>query len=98
MGSPVGTYDDDEVNNLSPKDREELKRRAVQTLLSSAEIRAIIKKNPTVLARDRKINKVLRQKLDPVLKRLKRKPKRTYVFGGTGGGRRARPPTARICA
>jgi hypothetical protein len=77
MGSPVGTYDDDEVNNLSPKDREELKRRAVQTLLSSAEIRAIIKKNPTVLARDRKINKVLRQKLDPVLKRLKRKPKRT---------------------
>jgi hypothetical protein len=77
MGSPVGTYDDDEVNNLSPKDREELKRRAVQTLLSSAEIRAIIKKNPTVLARDRKINKVLRQKLDPVLKRLKRKAKRT---------------------
>jgi hypothetical protein len=71
MGSSVGTYDDNEVANLSDQARADLKQQAVRHLLDSPEVRAIIEQHPEILANDRRINKVLREKLDPVLARHK---------------------------
>jgi hypothetical protein len=77
MGSPVGTYDESEVSGLAPGDREALKRAAIRELRGSKEIRDIIERHPTLLTRDRKINKLLRKKLDPHLARLKKKSRKT---------------------
>jgi len=73
MGSPVGTYNDDEVKGLSEAEREELKRAALKELHESKEIRKIIEAHPTLLTRDREINQKLRGKLDSVLNRLRKK-------------------------
>jgi hypothetical protein len=73
MGSPVGTYNDDELKGLSEADREELKRAALKELYDSKDIRKIIENHPTLLTRDREINKKLRGKLDSVLNRLRKK-------------------------
>jgi len=76
MGSSVGTFNDDELSDLSASDRKKLKQHAIKHLASSKEIRAIISRNPKLLAEHPQINKVLRKKLHPVLKRLKKAKKK----------------------
>jgi hypothetical protein len=75
MGSPVGTFSDDEVKDLSPADREKLKKLALRELAASRAIRSIIAKCPTLLTTDPSINKILRKKLAPKLAKLKKKKK-----------------------
>ena len=55
-----------ELKALDLKQREALKKRAVQLVRTSSEIRNIIKKDP-------KVRRALKAKLRPMLKRLKKK-------------------------
>ena len=74
MGNGVGVYDEDEVSDLSPSDREELKKFAMEQLNASEAIRDIIRNNPkllTGLTADPQIKSVLKGKLNPLFDRLK---------------------------
>jgi hypothetical protein len=74
MGNGVGVYDEDEVSNLSAPDREELKKQAMQQLNASEAIRDIVRNNPkllTGLTADPQIKSILKDKLNPLLDRLK---------------------------
>jgi hypothetical protein len=74
MGNGVGVYDEEEVTNLSAPDREELKKQAMQQLNASEAIRDIIRNNPnllTGLTADPQIKSILKDKLNPLLDRLK---------------------------
>jgi hypothetical protein len=70
MGNGVGTFHHDEVKDLSPGDREELKRQTLQQLETSQEIRAIINSNPELLTKIPEINAILRKNLTPVWERM----------------------------
>lgn len=73
MGSPVGTFNDEEVAGLDEADRNKLKQHAVDHLFESPDIRAIIEQNPRILTTHESINPILREKLNPVLDQMKNK-------------------------
>jgi hypothetical protein len=66
MGSAVGTFTDEEVENLSPENRDQLKQAALQELRNNPDIRRIIEEDPTILTTNPDINEILREKLNPI--------------------------------
>ena len=73
MGDTVGVHDEKELEGLSPQQRKELKQEVLRQLQTSPEIRAIINKDPKILTRDSRINKILRRKVPPNFNKLKKK-------------------------
>jgi len=63
MGDQLGVFDDNEVQNLTPQQREQQKQRIQELLQNNPEIRAIINQDPRILTRDRAINAILRREL-----------------------------------
>lgn len=72
MGDKVGVHDDTELEGLSRQQRAQIKQQILRQLQTSPEIRAIIQKTPRLLTSDSRINKILKRKLAPTLRRLKR--------------------------
>jgi len=66
MASPALIFSVKELKALDRKQLAALKKRAVQLVRTSPEIRNIIKKDP-------KVRKALREKLSPMYNRLKKK-------------------------
>jgi hypothetical protein len=73
MGNEVGVYEDQEVQDLTPQEREQLKKHTLEQLHASQEVREIINKYPVLVTKDPNINKALRAVLDPRLDRIKKK-------------------------
>jgi len=73
MGNEVGVYENQEVQDLTPQEREQLKKHTLEQLHASQEVRDIINKNPVLVTKDPNINKALRAALDPRLDRIKKK-------------------------
>jgi hypothetical protein len=69
----VGVYEDQEVQDLTPQEREQLKKHTLEQLHASQEVREIINKYPVLVTKDPNINKALRAVLDPRLDRIKKK-------------------------
>jgi hypothetical protein len=63
MGDQLGVFDNNEVGNLTPQQREQQKQRILELLQNNPEIRAIINQDPRILTRDRAINGILRREL-----------------------------------
>jgi hypothetical protein len=72
MGRAVGIFREDEVKLLSRGDREKLKRQAIKQLQTSKELRALMKSDPKPFAKIPEANKILRKKLTPALKRMRK--------------------------
>ena len=49
MGSPIGTYDDYEIGNLTPDELAQLREDIIKRFTASEEIRRILRSKPTVL-------------------------------------------------
>jgi len=73
MGSEIGVYSNQEVQDLTPEEREDLKKHTLEQLHASQEVRDIINKNPLLVTKDPNINKTLRAVLDPRLDRIRKK-------------------------
>jgi hypothetical protein len=76
MGDMVGVHAESELADLTPKQRERLRKEALRQLQASPQIRAIIKKKPEMLTRNSEINGILKRKLSPLLKAFRKKPSR----------------------
>jgi hypothetical protein len=63
MGDQLGVFSDDEVQGLSPQEREQQKRRILQLLETNPDIRAIIEEDPRILTRNSRINAILKREL-----------------------------------
>ena len=73
MGSGVGVLKESEVKHLSASDRKKLKAHALEHLQNSKEIRALMRKNPKLFTKIAEVNKVMRRKVNPVLKGMPKK-------------------------
>jgi hypothetical protein len=73
MGDMVGVHTDDELEGLTAKQRKQLKQEILKQLHNSPQIRAVIDKQPEILTRDSRINKIVKRKVRPTLDRLKKK-------------------------
>jgi hypothetical protein len=73
MGYKVGAFREDEVRDLSPGERKELKRHTLQALQNSREIRALMTRNPKLFTNIKKVKEILRKKVNPVRKRMMKK-------------------------
>jgi hypothetical protein len=72
MGRLVGVFTDEEVQELSEKDKELLRTHIVQQMRTSAEIAKVLQENPKLLTGDPKIREILRKRAAPLQKRLKK--------------------------
>ena len=68
MGERIGIFREAEVEHLSRADRMKLREFALKQI--STEVRALIKRDPTLFTKIPKANKILRKKLTPTLKRM----------------------------
>jgi aspartyl/asparaginyl beta-hydroxylase (cupin superfamily) len=73
MGNGMGAFDEREVKHLSASDRKELKRHTLKHLQSSKEIRALMKRKPTLFTGIKQVKTILRKKVNPVRKRMPKK-------------------------
>ena len=69
----MGAFDEREIKHLSASDRKELKRHTLKHLQSSKEIRALMKRKPTLFTGIKQVKTILRKKVNPVRKRMPKK-------------------------
>jgi translation initiation factor 2 alpha subunit (eIF-2alpha) len=72
MGSEVGVFDDDEVEELTKQDKKILKEHILHHIQTSPQIRGIISDKPKAVTGIKKIRDVLRKKAGKLQRRLKR--------------------------
>ena len=73
MGNKVGVHSEKHVKGLKPQARAKLRAHVMRELLTSREIRAIIKRSPQILTKNAAIRRVLKKKTTSTLRRLKRR-------------------------
>ena len=72
MGSEVGVFDDEEVEELTERDKAILKEHILHHIQTAAEIRRVISEKPKTLTEVGEIRDILRRKASKLQRRLTR--------------------------
>ena len=72
MGSPVGVFDDSELEGLTQEDKALLKRHVLHHIQTDPDILSFINDNPHLLTDNSDIRNILRGKAGGLQRRLKR--------------------------
>jgi len=72
MGNQVGVLSEQDLQGLDPDARAQLKEAALEQLLTSPEIQAIIRDDPSILTSNPEIRKILKDKISALQARLKK--------------------------
>lgn len=72
MGSTVGVFGDNEVEELTEQDKTMLKEHILHHIQTSPDIRRIISENPKLLTENEDIRNILRRKANKLRNRLKK--------------------------